>query len=130
MIQYECYKHGLHLPWDAIARRFANEKGPPTAQCMIQHLSKLRGHMLDSGRWVPPLMGRQQQRQMASNDDVRGNVRYLRDGVAEVRDVDWDEDLSRELTKSIFGCPTLNTYRSDQPYGDPATSTYSYCWWS
>lgn len=92
-MQYEIYKHGITMPWTAIAERFAPEK-KPTNQCIIQHLSKLRAHMLDSGRWVPPLMGRKEQKSMYNNEDVRGNVRYFLDGVDSMRDIGWDEDAS------------------------------------
>lgn len=99
-MQYEIYKAGLVMPWKAIAERFAAEKNP-TSQCLIQHLSKLRAHMLDSGRWVPPLMGRKEQVGMSKDLDVRGNVRYLKDGRPEIRDVGWHEDLSSRYNHKV-----------------------------
>ncbi|KAI9744223.1 MAG: hypothetical protein M1818_002375 [Claussenomyces sp. TS43310] len=91
-IQYECYEHKIDLPWQKIADRLAGERNS-TDMSIIQHINKLRGMMLDQGRFVTPLMGRKDQ---TSNDNARGVIKVGVDqeGRPVYRDVAWGEDLS------------------------------------
>lgn len=60
---------------------------------IIQHLNKLRGAMLDQGRFVTPLMGRREQ---AGRENVRGVIKVGVDiqGRSVYREVGWNEDLT------------------------------------
>lgn len=69
-IHYECSRHKLQLPWDAIAHRF--HPGSSGA-AIIQHINRLRREVLVEGHLVPPLT----QRSSATPNDpnLRGYVR-------------------------------------------------------
>lgn len=90
IMEYELKRHGIIIPWDAIAKRLASEKDT-TGACVQQHLSKLRKEMLARGSWVPPLSGKPKSKQQQS--DIRGIVMVKkRDGEYETREISWTED--------------------------------------
>jgi hypothetical protein len=89
-MEYELKRHGITIPFDAIAKRLASEKDT-TGPCVQQHLTKLRKEMLARGSWVPPLSGKPGSKQPQS--DVRGYVMVKkRHGESEIREVLWTED--------------------------------------
>jgi hypothetical protein len=89
-MEYELKRHGIIIPWDAIAKRLASEKDT-TGACVQQHLSKLRKEMLARGSWVPPLSGKPNPKHQQS--DIRGFVMVKkRDGEYETREISWTED--------------------------------------
>lgn len=89
-MEYELKRHGITIPFDAIAKRLASEKDT-TGACVQQHLSKLRKEMLARGSWVPPLSGKPNSKQQQS--DVRGLVMVKkRNGECETREISWTED--------------------------------------
>jgi hypothetical protein len=89
-MEYELKRHGVIIPWDAIAKRLASEKDT-TGACVQQHLSKLRKEMLARGSWVPPLSGKTSSKQQ--QPDVRGIVMVRkRNGECETREISWTED--------------------------------------
>ncbi|KHO02049.1 uncharacterized protein MAM_01050 [Metarhizium album ARSEF 1941] len=69
-IHYECTRHRLQLPWDAIAHRF--HPGSSGA-AIIQHINRLRREILAEGHLVPPLTQRSSATPVDPN--VRGFVR-------------------------------------------------------
>lgn len=89
-IHYECSRHKLQLPWDAIAHRF--HPGSSGA-AIIQHINRLRREVLVEGHLVPPLT----QRSTATPNDpnLRGYVRRDTEGdyVETTRPVYFDERL-------------------------------------
>lgn len=89
-MEYELKRHGITIPFDAIAKRLASEKDT-TGPCVQQHLAKLRKEMLARGSWVPPLSGKPNTKQPQS--DIRGIVKVKNEnGEYEVREISWTED--------------------------------------
>jgi hypothetical protein len=89
-MEYELKRHGVAIPFDAIAKRLASEKDT-TGACVQQHLAKLRKEMFARGSWVPPLSGKPNSKQQQS--DVRGLVMVKKkNGEHETREISWTED--------------------------------------
>ena len=51
-LQYECMRHKIDLPWDAIAHRVHPGS---TGAAIGQHLARLRRELIAEGHLVPPL---------------------------------------------------------------------------
>ncbi|KAG6029050.1 hypothetical protein E4U41_000501 [Claviceps citrina] len=51
-IQYECSRHKIALPWDAIAHRLHPGS---SGQAVCQHINRLRRELVAEGHLVPPL---------------------------------------------------------------------------
>ena len=88
-IQYECSRHKVQLPWDAIAHRL--HPGSSGA-AVVQHINRLRRELVAEGHLVPPLSNR-----TAVNADL--NIRgYIRedtkgDDCETTRPVGFDERI-------------------------------------
>ncbi|KAG8405398.1 hypothetical protein J3458_022055 [Metarhizium acridum] len=89
-IHYECSRHKLQLPWDAIAHRF--HPGSSGA-AIIQHINRLRREVLVEGHLVPPLT--QRSSATPADPNLRGYVRRDTEGdyVETTRPVYFDERL-------------------------------------
>ncbi|OAA43782.1 hypothetical protein NOR_04357 [Metarhizium rileyi] len=140
-IHYECSRHKLQLPWDAIAHRF--HPGSSGA-AIIQHINRLRREVLAEGHLVPPLT--QRTSTTPSDPNVRGYVRQDTQGddFESTRPVYFSERLDdpkfsipgdfsfpeEELMDQVFpGTPTVASeegdYRQDSPTPMGRTSSKS-----
>jgi hypothetical protein len=72
-LQYECTRHKIQLPWDAVAHRL--HPGSSGAAVM-QHLNRLRRELITEGHLVPPLPSRPSFCE-TSDMEVRGFIRDL-----------------------------------------------------
>lgn len=81
--------HNIEIPWQAIATRYAGDKGT-SGNAMEQHMKKLETKLLRSGCWVPPRI----TKSMDPTKNVRGFVMDLDENGEEYeRVVEWDENL-------------------------------------
>lgn len=116
-LQYECSRHKVPLPWDAIAHRL--HPGSSGA-AVIQHLNRLRRELIAEGHLVPPVASR-----TGPNDnpdpEIRGFVRADMEGndKTTTRPVMFDEyhedrrftlpDAYVEDDEDVFSTPGNNT---------------------
>lgn len=76
-MQYECARHNIQLPWDAIAHRL--HPGSSGA-AIVQHLARVRRDLITTGHLVPPLAGKAGVAGSVVDPEVRGYVRQDMDG--------------------------------------------------
>lgn len=70
-IQYECTRHKVNLPWDAIAHRLH----PGSSGAAVnQHLNRLRRELVAEGHLVPPMPTRPAAGE-TSDPEIRGYIR-------------------------------------------------------
>lgn len=90
-LQYECARHKVGIPWDAIAHRL--HPGSSGAAIM-QHLNRLRKELISEGHLVPPVPQRPGHGETLSAE-IRGYIREDMDGddMHTTRPVRFDEDV-------------------------------------
>ena len=90
-IQYECARHKISLPWDAVAHRL--HPGSSGAAIM-QHLNRLRKELITEGHLVPPVPQRPGHGETPSAE-IRGFIRADMDGddLYTTRSVRFDEEV-------------------------------------
>lgn len=75
-IQYECARHKIGLPWDAIAHRLRPGSSGAAVQ---QHLGRLRRELITEGHLVPPVPQRPGNNERL-DPEIRGFIREDMDG--------------------------------------------------
>ncbi|KFH41628.1 hypothetical protein ACRE_076600 [Hapsidospora chrysogenum ATCC 11550] len=90
-IQYECARHKVNIPWDAIAHRLHPGS---SGTAVMQHLNRLRKELIAEGHLVPPMPIRPAAGE-TSDQEIRGYVRLDMDGDDKktTRPVRFDEGL-------------------------------------
>lgn len=90
-LQYECTRHKVNLPWDAIAHRL--HPGSSGAAVM-QHLNRLRRELIAEGHLVPPVPTRPAAGE-TSDPEIRGYIRQDMNGNDKetTRPVRFDESM-------------------------------------
>ncbi|KAK2605949.1 hypothetical protein QQS21_003675 [Conoideocrella luteorostrata] len=68
-MQYECSRHKVQLPWDAIAHRLHPGS---SGQAICQHINRLRRELVAEGHLVPPMP---QKSAPTADPDIRGYIR-------------------------------------------------------
>lgn len=86
-IQYECSRHKIALPWDAIAHRLHPGS---SGQAVCQHINRLRRELVAEGHLVPPLP---QKSGSFADPEIRGFTRKDVEGndLETTRAVTFDE---------------------------------------
>ncbi|KAL7781976.1 hypothetical protein V8C43DRAFT_319372 [Trichoderma afarasin] len=89
-IHYECVRHKVNIPWDAISHRL---RPGSSGQAILQHVNKLRKELLAEGHMVPP-PAHKNSPSTPYDPTVRG---YVRDPTSDdkhaTRSVGFDEKL-------------------------------------
>ncbi|KAL7912780.1 hypothetical protein GGI35DRAFT_441116 [Trichoderma velutinum] len=89
-IHYECVRHKVNIPWDAIAHRL---RPGSSGQAVLQHVNRLRKELLAEGHMVPP-PAHKTSPSTPYDPSVRG---YVRDPTSDdklaTRSVGFDEKL-------------------------------------
>ncbi|EHK24463.1 uncharacterized protein TRIVIDRAFT_199076 [Trichoderma virens Gv29-8] len=89
-IHYECARHKVNVPWDAIAHRLHPGS---SGQAVLQHVNRLRKELLSEGHMVPPLAHKTSP-SAPYDPTIRGYVRDLTsDDKLATRSVGFDEKL-------------------------------------
>ncbi|KAK2072595.1 hypothetical protein P8C59_006940 [Phyllachora maydis] len=71
-LQYECARHKVNVPWDAVAHRLHPGS---SGGAVLQHLTKLRPVLIAEGHVVPPVPQKPSSRGARVDESVRGYVR-------------------------------------------------------
>ncbi|KAG5926041.1 hypothetical protein E4U42_003704 [Claviceps africana] len=89
-IQYECSRHKITLPWDAIAHRLHPGS---SGQAVCQHIHRLRRELVAEGHLVPPMPS--QKSGSLFDPEIRGYTRQNVDtnDLETTRPVTFDERL-------------------------------------
>ncbi|KAG5952024.1 hypothetical protein E4U53_001796 [Claviceps sorghi] len=89
-IQYECSRHKITLPWDAIAHRLHPGS---SGQAVCQHIHRLRRELVAEGHLVPPMPS--QKSGSLIDPEIRGYTRQNVDtnDLETTRPVTFDERL-------------------------------------
>lgn len=105
-MHYECARHKLNMPWNAIAHRL--HPGSSGA-ALLQHLNRVRRELLIEGHLVPPLAQKPSLAAQNREPNLRGYIRKFPHGsdTATTRPVYFDEKIE-DLKQSL-------------PYGEEAT---------
>ncbi|KAI6360115.1 hypothetical protein MCOR25_006823 [Pyricularia grisea] len=120
-LQYECSRHKIELPWDAIAHRLHPGS---TGGAVVQHLGRLRSQLIVEGHLVPPPMQKPGSRAQV-DPWVRGYVRKDQDAKVcfktgneafETRAVRFDE----KLDDRHFNIPDAVDVINNQSISSPA----------
>ncbi|KAK5997111.1 hypothetical protein PT974_02463 [Cladobotryum mycophilum] len=85
-LYYECTRHKVQIPWDAIAHRL---RPGSSGAAIIQHINRLRRDLIAEGHLVPPI-AQKTNSAAALDPKIRGYVR---------RDMDGDD---RETTRAVM----------------------------
>ena len=72
-IQYECSRHKVELPWNAIAHRL---NPGSSGGAILQHLNRVRSTLVAEGHLVPPICQKPGSR-VVVEPEVRGYVRLF-----------------------------------------------------
>lgn len=90
-IHYECWRHKIQLPWDAIAHRL--HPGSSGA-AVLQHLMRLRRDLISEGHLVPP-MPNKPGAGSTLDPEIRGYIRKYPEGRdrTTTRPVMFDESI-------------------------------------
>ncbi|TLS23370.1 uncharacterized protein PpBr36_06292 [Pyricularia pennisetigena] len=122
-LQYECSRHKIELPWDAIAHRLHPGS---TGGAVVQHLGRLRSQLIVEGHLVPPPMQKPGSRAQV-DPWIRGYVRKDQDAKVcfktgneafETRAVRFDE----KLDDRHFNIPDAVDVINNQSVSSPAKS--------
>ncbi len=91
-LMYECSRHQVEIPWDAIAHRFHPGS---SGSAIIQHLNRMRGTLIAEGHLVPPVPQKPGVR-IHVDPNIRGYIRKYPENADEqftTRAVRFDEKI-------------------------------------
>lgn len=88
MIQYECHRAEIPIPWDTIVHRIQPGSSGPAA---TQMLNKLRDILVVEGHMIPPPLGKTT---IPQDPTIRGFIRdFTKEAPNAVRVVGWTEKI-------------------------------------
>ena len=90
---YECNRHGVDIPWDAVAHRFHPGSSGGAIQ---QHLARIRPSLIAEGHLVPPPTTKPGTARVGVDPTIRGYIRANNDDPSkalETRPVFYDEAI-------------------------------------
>ncbi|KAI9158486.1 hypothetical protein HJFPF1_06481 [Paramyrothecium foliicola] len=99
-IQYECARHKIQLPWDAIAHRLHPGS---SGTAVVQHLARVRRDLISGGHLVPPLAGKSNVAGSFGDPEIRGFVR---------QDMHGDD---RETTRAVTFSESMDDPKYELP---------------
>lgn len=86
MVQYECHRDNITIPWDRIVHRLQPGSSGPS---FIQHLNKMRDILVLEGHLIPPPLGKPN---IPQDTTIRGLIRdFSSDDPTSTRMVGWNE---------------------------------------
>lgn len=112
-MHYECARHKLNMPWNAIAHRL--HPGSSGA-ALLQHLNRVRRDLLTEGHMVPPLAQKPSLAAQFREPNLRGYIRKFPHGndTTTTRPVYFDEKIE-DLKQSLpYGEEALDGQTDDE----------------
>lgn len=107
-IHYECARHKVQLPWDAIAHRL--HPGSSGA-AVLQHVNRLRKELITEGHMVPPV-AQKPTSGVQIDSSIRGYVRQ--DPIGDDRETTRPVRFDEKMDDPKFNLPDAFTIDDDE----------------